>query len=83
MRLVIDLLEMRLHHRAELGEVRVRPLAMEQQAAELLFQQLDRPRQRRLGDVALLGGLGEVQLIRDGQEITDLMHLHSGPLSSR
>ncbi len=30
MRLVVDLLEMRLHHRAEFGEVGVRPLAMEQ-----------------------------------------------------
>jgi len=83
MRLVVDLLEMRFHHRAELGKMRVRPLAMEQQPAELLLQQLDCARQRRLRDVALLGGLGEVQRICDGQEIADLVHLHSDPLSTR
>ena len=51
-----DLLEVGLHHAAELGQVRVGALAMEQRAAELLLEQLDGPGERGLRDVAALGG---------------------------
>src|SRR3954464_5106686 len=50
-RLLVDLLQIRLHHPPELGQVRVRPLAVEQRSAELALEKLDRPRQRRrMGD---------------------------------
>src|SRR5829696_6243905 len=55
----------------------IRALAVEQRAAELALEKLDRPRQRRLRDVAALGGAGEVQFLGDRQEIADLVHLHS------
>jgi hypothetical protein len=46
--------------------MRSRPLAMEQRPSELVLQQLDGTRQRRLGHVAFLGGAGEVQLLAQG-----------------
>ena len=75
-RLLVDLLEIGLHHAPELGEMRVRPLAVEQRPAELALEKLDRPRQRRLRDVAALGGAREVQFLGDGEEVADLVHLH-------
>ena len=51
-------------------------LAMEEGTAQLVFQLHDRPRQRRLGDVALLRRPREVELLRHRQKIADLMHLH-------
>jgi hypothetical protein len=70
------LLEIGLHHASELGQVGVRPLAVEERAAELALEELDRPRQRRLRDVATLGGAREVQFLGDGEEVAHLMHLH-------
>ena len=46
---------------AEFGQLRRRPLAPEQIATHFRLKLLDRPRQRRLGDVALVGGAREVQ----------------------
>jgi hypothetical protein len=80
-RLAVDLLEIGLHHAPELGQVRVRALAMEQRPAELALEELDRPRQRGLRHVAALGGAREVELVRDGEEVADLVHLHGIPLS--
>jgi hypothetical protein len=70
-------LQMRQHLPAEIGEVRARPLAPEQQAAKLVLQLLDRAGERRLRHVALVRRAREVQRPGHGQEIADLMHLHS------
>jgi hypothetical protein len=56
--------------------VRIVALTGEQQAAQLVFHLLNRPRQRRLADVAHLGSLGEVQRLAERQEITDFMQFH-------
>ena len=74
--LLPDLLELRAHQPPEVGQVGVVALAPEQQAAELLLELLDRPGQRGLGDVAMLGGAGEVERLGDRKEVADLMHLH-------
>ena len=71
-----DLLELRAHQAAEVGQVGEMALAPEQEPAELLLELLDRARQRRLGDVAVLGGAGEVQRLADREEVADLMHFH-------
>lgn len=71
--------QMRLHEASEIGDVGEAALAPEEQAAELLFELLNRASQRGLGDMTLLGGTCEIQRVADGEEITDLVHLHSGP----
>ena len=67
---------MRLHHPAELGQVRLVALAVEQQPAQLLLEQLDRAGQRGLGDVALLGRAREVERLAQRHEVADLVHFH-------
>ncbi len=56
--------------------MRVSALAVEQWPAKLVLELLDRARQRRLADVALLRGTREVQRAREGDEIADLLHFH-------
>ena len=56
--------------------IALRPLTAEQIAAKLAFQELDRARQRRLRDIALLRRAREIQRPRDGQKIPDLVHFH-------
>src|SRR6266852_2563689 len=80
-RFPVDLLEMRPDHAAELGQMRVGPLAMEERPAQLFLERFYGAGQRRLGDVAMLGRPGEIELVRNGEEIADLMHLHEIPLS--
>ena len=58
---VIALLQQRVHPNPEFGQLRRRPLPPEQIAAHFRLELLDRPRQRRLGDVAFVGGAREVQ----------------------
>src|SRR5258708_4525918 len=82
-RILEDLLEMRSYHPTKFGEMRICPFAMKERAAEFVFEELDRARERWLSDVALLGSPREVQLVGHGQEIPDLVHLHSSPLSKR
>ncbi len=65
-----------MHALAEFGQLRGGPFAPEQVAAEFGLELLDRPRQRRLGDVALVGGAREIQRPRDGEEVPYLMHFH-------
>ena len=65
-----------MHALAEFGQLRRRPLASEQVAAELVLELLDGARQRGLRDVAFLGGAREIQQPRDREEVSDLMHLH-------
>ena len=78
-----DLLELRPHQLAEIGQVGGGPLAPEQQPAEFRLQLLDGAGQRRLRHVAALGRPREVQGIADRQEIADLMHLHPASLLGR
>jgi hypothetical protein len=66
-----------MHAAPKLGHLRGWPLTPEQVAAEFSFQLLDRPRQRRLGYVALVGGAREIQRPRDGKEVSNLMHFHA------
>ena len=73
---LVALLEQRMHALAEFGQLRGGPFAAKQVAAELGLELLDRPRQRRLRDVALVGGAREVEHARDGEEVANLMHLH-------
>ena len=68
--------EMRAHHLAQPRQVGVVALAAEQRAAQLILQPLDGTGQRRLRHVAGLGRAREVQRLADGQEVTDLVHLH-------
>ena len=65
-----------MHALAEFGQLRGGPLAAKQIAAEFGFELLDGPRQRRLRDVALVGGAREVEHARNREEVANLMHLH-------
>jgi hypothetical protein len=53
-----------------------RPAAFDQGNAELIFQLLDLSTQRRLSQVQLLGGTGEIQGLRDHPEIAQMTQLH-------
>ena len=64
---------------AEIGKVREVAFPVKEWATELPFQLLDRPRERRLRDVAAFSGAREVQLLCDREKITDLMHFHGSP----
>ncbi len=68
--------EQGMHAQAEFGQLRRRPLAAKQVATEFGLELLDRPRQRRLGDVALVGRAREVEHAGDGEEVANLVHLH-------
>ena len=70
-----------MHAQAEFGQLRGRPLAAEQVAAQFSLELLDRPRQRRLGHVALVRGTREIQHARDGEEVANLMHFHDRALT--
>src|SRR5260370_42818 len=73
---VVALLQQRVHALSEFGQLRGRAFAPEQVAAEFGLELLDRPCQRRLRDVALVGGAREIQRPRDGEEVTYLVHFH-------
>jgi hypothetical protein len=77
--LLPDLLELRAHETAEVGQVGEMALAAEQEPAQLLLELLDGAGERRLGDVALLGGAREVERLADREEIADLVHFHRPP----
>ena len=66
----------RHHLVTEIGQVRIGAFATEQRPAKLFLELLDCLAQRWLGDMADLRRLGEVQGLRDGQEISNLMHFH-------
>jgi hypothetical protein len=61
---------------AEFGEDRLRPLAAEKFVAKLGLKLLDRARERGLRDAALFRRAGEIELACDGEEVSDLIHLH-------
>jgi hypothetical protein len=65
-----------MHAQAKLGQLRGGTLAAKQITTEFGLELLDRPRQRGLGHVALVGGAREVEHARDGEEVANLMHFH-------
>ena len=54
-------------------------LAVEQLHANFVFQLLNLPAQRRLGDVQPLSGPGEAALLRHGHEIFEVSKIHGMP----
>ena len=52
------------------------PLTAKQHAAKLAFQRLDRIGDRRLRHVAVARGATKIQLLRDREEISDLLQFH-------
>jgi hypothetical protein len=70
---------MRPHHLAKIRKMREFAVAMEQRAAEFLFEKFDGARKRRLRHIAFLGGAGEIQLLRHRKKIAYLVHLHGKP----
>lgn len=74
-------METRPKQRAKIGDVGQIALAPEQKAADLVLELLDRAAERRLGDVAFLGGAREVPRIADGEEISDVVNVHANPLA--
>jgi hypothetical protein len=71
-------LQMRPDQPSEIGDVGEVALAPKQKAAELRFEPLDRPGQRRRCHMALIRGTAEIERVADGQEIADLVHFHGG-----
>ena len=61
---------------AELGELGRGALTPEQIAPELAFELADGAGEGRLGDVAFLGGTGEIERPGHREEVADLMHFH-------
>ena len=61
---------------AEFGELRMRTLAAEQVATQLVFELADGAGQRRLRDVALFGGPREIKRPCHREQITNLVHFH-------
>src|SRR5262249_16172531 len=51
--------------------------AVKKRAAQLSLQLLNRTRERGLRNVALFSRAREIQFLRDGKKITDLVHLHT------
>ena len=54
-----------------------RPAPLQQHHTQLIFQLLDLPAQRRLGDVQAFGGAGEVQGFPQHLEITQVAQFHT------
>jgi hypothetical protein len=51
-------------------------LAPQELPTQFVFKRFDGARKGRLGDVALLGRSREIQRVRQGQKVSDLLHLH-------
>jgi hypothetical protein len=81
LRLVPGVLQVGLDEPAQLREMDSRSFAMKQLTSKLRFQELDRSRQRRLGDVAPPGRLCEAQTLTYRKKISNLMHFHARFLS--
>ena len=74
--LIPGILQIRPYDPAQLREVDSRSFAKKQVTSELLFQELDCPRQRRLGHVAFSGRLREAQMLAYRNRVPDLVHFH-------
>src|SRR6516162_480773 len=74
---LVDSFQVRANHLAEVGEMREMAFAVKKRAAQLSLQLLNRTRERGLRNVALFSRAREIQFLRDGKKITDLVHLHT------
>jgi hypothetical protein len=72
----IDLLHDREQRAPQLGEPCPPSPAMEQRRAELIFQNLNAERERRLCNRAPFGGPGKVPLFEYRKEVSDVMGPH-------
>ena len=61
---------------AGFGELERACAALEQRGAQLLFQLLDLPAQRGLGDEQALGRAGEIALFGNGDEVAQMAEFH-------
>jgi hypothetical protein len=61
---------------AKIGEVGRFTLAAKKRPAELLFEKLDGARQGGLGHIAEFARAGEIQLVGQREEISNLVHFH-------
>jgi hypothetical protein len=68
--------KVRMDHAAQLSQMRIAAFSMEKQTAEFLLEANDGTRQSGLRHVAFVGGLGEIQFLRHGKEVSDLEHFH-------
>ena len=64
---------------ARLGDHDALADAVEQPMPDLGLELLDLMRQRRLGDVNGFGGTGEIELLGERREITQMAQLHGSP----
>lgn len=70
-----DLERLLQKHAAGVGRCHDPARAMEKLHAEVVFELTDRLRKRRLGDVQALGGLAEMKLLADRDEIPQVTKL--------
>jgi hypothetical protein len=75
--LALDLLDIGPGEFAQLSERGSAPSAVEECAAKLFLQLLDRRGECRLRDMALLGRASEVLRLTHGKEVADLVHFHT------
>jgi hypothetical protein len=66
------------NHLAEIGEMREMAFTVKERPTKLSLELLNRAGERRLRNVALFGRAREVQFLRNGEKITNLMHFHAG-----
>jgi len=74
----VDLRQVAPHGEAERRQSALPAAANEQRAAELVFQELDRARQRRLRHAATARRAREIAFRADREEVADLIHFHDG-----
>src|SRR3546814_2322143 len=58
-------------------ELQPPPRALEEYASELLFEFVQRPRDRGLGDAQAIGGIGERAVFRKAHQITKMLQVRS------
>ena len=64
---------------AGFGQLERAAAALEQQHADFLFELLNLPRERRLGDMQALGRAREVQLFSNSHEVAQVAQFHIQP----
>ncbi len=75
-RVMVNRLQMRPDHLAEVREVCRFAVAVKKLSTELLFEKLDCPRQGGLRHIALFACAREIQFLCHRKEITNLVHFH-------
>src|SRR6516165_204558 len=75
---LVDSFQVRANHLPEVGEMREVAFAVKKRTTQFSLQLLNRTRERGLRNVALFSRAREIQFLRDGKKVTDLVHLHTG-----